>query len=249
MMVMVALGMERRRREASASPAAPAPAITIWARVSEVWACACVMVREIGAPASNAARPLAIRNLRLFILCAPLASTVGLYGADSDAGPVDDLFFCHRPRDAGDLAAAGKKDHCRYATYAKMCGNPGLGIGIELQQAHFRLKVGCSGFKSRRHHLAGTAPWSPDINQNRQVAMLRLSLERRSIGVKRATGEQPVLAAATSGSLGRPVQWHSIDTGTMRTDDLATDGHLTDTTSLSVNRALPRQAVVDYIFE
>src|SRR5690606_16882910 len=156
---------------ASASPAAPAPAITIWARVSEVRACACVAVRERGAPTSNAAPPPAIRNLRLFILCAPLASAVGLYGAASGAGPVDDLFLCHRTRNAGDLAATGKKDHRRNATYAQLCGNPGLGIGIELQQAHLRFKVGCGGLKSRRHHLAGTAPWRPDIDQNRQVAM------------------------------------------------------------------------------
>src|SRR5690606_24212030 len=255
MTVMVALGMPRLSREAMARPAAPAPAMTMRVWASDV--CAAAPVIDIAAgtpavrPASRAAPPPPARNPRLFILSSPPSRNVrSCVCGELAARPRRDLLRRHGAGCAGDLAAAGKKNHRRYAADAEAGGGVRLRIAIELHEPHPRLQLGGRGREGRRHRPARAAPGRPHVDQHRHVAVPYLAVEHGGVRLGGPAREQPRLAAAAARGLGRPVPRDAVDAGALRADDLATGGHkcATPRNRMAAPSTSGRSFHVDYIY-
>jgi hypothetical protein len=121
------------------------------------------------------------------------AATIGALRPGGDAACVQ------RAGDAVHLAPAGKQDHRRDRTDAIARGQRLFAFGIDLQQPYRGFECLRGRGERRRHHLAWTAPFGPEIDQHRQRAFAHVPIERGQRGVHRLAGEQRRLAFAAGG--------------------------------------------------
>src|SRR5215831_1263473 len=89
---------------------------------------------------------------------------------------------------------------------------------IELGEPEARRELRGSLFVRRRHHPAGPAPRSPEIDHQRQVGRRDLAVEGRFAQLERFSGEQQLLAVAAFGAVTEARTRHPVGRGTARAD-------------------------------
>src|SRR5688572_19344080 len=82
-----------------------------------------------------------------------------------------------RARLSANLTSASEGDERRYAANAKARGDSRRVLGVELGQTHARLELRRRLLVRRRHQLARATPGRPEINHQRQIARVDVTVE------------------------------------------------------------------------
>src|SRR5215203_2336911 len=85
--------------------------------------------------------------------------------------PLFDAGGVHQAGLAGDLLAMAEQDHGRDPLDAEAAGKLLLLVSVDLGEPHPGLELARRLLELRRHHLAGPAPWCPEVDQQRDVAL------------------------------------------------------------------------------
>ncbi len=136
--------------------------------------------------------------------------------------PADNCGRVHRTGVARNLSAAFEERQRRDRPDIKLRGERLLGFGVDLGQSHARFELRCGCFKIRRHHFAGTAPFSPEIHQQRNIVFLDMAFElicrerQRTPLEKRAAAFAAFAMIAISKFRAR----RTVDSATMRANNI-----------------------------
>src|SRR5712664_758792 len=101
------------------------------------------------------------------------------------------------------------------------------GVRVDLAQSHRRLELAWRLFEDRRHRTARPTPRCPEIDQQRDIALLGvLGKAYRVIQCQGLTDEKRAMAAAAFAALAEPLTRHPVDGVAVRTDDVKRLRHL-----------------------
>ena len=133
------------------------------------------------------------------------------------AHPAHDVRLAHGAWLTGDLAAALEERQSGNAADAELAGESGLGVSVDLRQARHRFQ-----FRGRRgvlggHHLAWTAPGSPEVHDDRHIAVLDLPVETRAGELGRVAGEKRLVTMPALGRLTEARRGNAVDLLAVRT--------------------------------
>src|SRR5262245_60142552 len=95
-----------------------------------------------------------------------------------------------------------EQDHGRDALDTEASGELLLFIGVDLGEAHPGFELARRLLELRRHRLAGSAPWRPEVDQQGNVALGGVALEALRVqrhGMAREQGRAATAALAAAG--------------------------------------------------
>jgi hypothetical protein len=119
-----------------------------------------------------------------------------------------------------DFAPVHKQNEGRDAADAVTGRDRLLFLGVELEESVIRFQLGRGAFVGWCHGTAWSAPWSPEINEHRNVIAREVALKAFATGGNRLSGEQLLVTAPAFGLPCGPIRWNSVDRAAMRTDDV-----------------------------
>src|SRR4030081_184116 len=150
-----------------------------------------------------------------------------LHAVDMLAGPRQKLRQRHDPRLARNLPTVVHQHQRRYALDAEALQQFRHRIAFPLDQPHVRLELGCRPFEDRRHRPAGTAPGCPEINEQRNVAVVCMPVEASgAVQCSRSPFVKRQMAGPALTALAQSFARHTVDRVAMGTDDVQRAGHV-----------------------
>ena len=109
---------------------------------------------------------------------------------------------------------------CWNTSNLELCSGCLLLIGIQLCETNGRLQLAGGLLERRGHHLAGPAPWRPEVHHDRNIAATDVCLKAGVRQLHRLARKHQVAAFATAGLVGEACGRYAIYRRAMRANDM-----------------------------
>lgn len=122
-----------------------------------------------------------------------------------------------------DFSAAHEQDQRGDAADVEALAEGGFVLGVDLGEAHGGHGGGGLG-EGRGHHLAGAAPWRPEVHHHRNVVARDVLLGVVYCQPHWLAAEQRLVALAAIGRVGQAAGRYAVGGGAVRTDQVQGGG-------------------------
>ena len=149
-------------------------------------------------PSGPPPSPTARRGRQFEDIAEGLRSTAGrgLYERTSMLSrPGEELWQRHRACGPCDFFAMLNENEARDTADVEVGGEIGCRLGVDLYEADMWLELGSGALEDGSHHAARTAPFRPEIDQQRDVARLDVLRKARLVESERPTLKERIAAS------------------------------------------------------
>jgi hypothetical protein len=141
------------------------------------------------------------------------------------AAPSDKIALGSGAGEAIDFPTAQREDDRRDAAHAELLGQRGLLIDVDLDEADARFEPTCGALEGGSHGVAKGAPRRPEIDQQRNVALVEMARETCAVERDGPALEQRLMARAATAAGRELCSRHAIDGVAVGTNDVQRLAH------------------------